>query len=512
MVAELDVRSDVYALGAILYAILTLRAPIDGKTLDEVLSKVRSGQISPMATRRGGKADKNGKGGAVAGVSSVMMESEVPAALQSVTMKAMATQREKRYAGVEGLVADIEAYQNGFATSAEDAGAWTRARLWVGRNRVLAVSAAVLVLVVSGFTTRVIQKGREASQALASLRETAPTFAVRAQDALRGGQFEEALKAATFAVKLEPKNSEYHALRGNALQVLVRWPEAVEAYRTAVRLGADAGAKDNLALMESLLVRAKGEGEAKAKVALFEELNGQGRQSEAMEFGRELGDFWKDRKRDLSVLPELVKQLEAKLLPVPGTKIRMSKTEMTVGEWKLYLKADGLPDWQQPGQNVEQTDEHPVVNVSWNRAKEFCDWLSARTGKQWRLPTNAEWEAAVGPTKYPWGDYYPPHWDDGNYAVGVDGKEDPQKVGVDGILGTAPVGSFKPNALGFYDLGGNVWEWMWDGQDEKTGNRVIRGGSWYNNAGYCAVGNRFNNIPTNSNNNSGFRLALSSDP
>ena len=60
----------------------------------------------------------------------------------------------------------------------------------MGRNKVLAGSAAVLALVVSGFTARVVQKGREASEALQSLRETAPTFAVRAQDALREGQFE----------------------------------------------------------------------------------------------------------------------------------------------------------------------------------------------------------------------------------------------------------------------------------------------------------------------------------
>ncbi len=212
------------------------------------------------------------------------------------------------------------------------------------------------------------------------------------------------------------------------------------------------------------------------------------------------------------MIGELVKRLEAKLLPVPGTQVLMSKTECTVGEWKLYLRAEGFLDWQQPSKDWTQTDEHPVVSVSWNRAKEFCDWLSARTGKQWRLPTNAEWEAAVGPTKYPWGDYYPPHWDDGNYAVGVDGKEDPQKVGVDGILGTAPVGSFKPNALGFYDLGGNVWEWMWDGQDEKTGNRVFRGGSWNRFAEYCAVGFRYSSYPTYSYIAYGFRLALSSDP
>jgi formylglycine-generating enzyme required for sulfatase activity len=205
--------------------------------------------------------------------------------------------------------------------------------------------------------------------------------------------------------------------------------------------------------------------------------------------------------------------LEVKMLPVPGTKILLSKTEFTVGEWKLYLKAEGLPDWKQPSSEFEQNDEHPVVMVGWNDAKKFCDWVSKVTGKEWRLPTNVEWEAAVGTSKYPWGDYWPPNWNDGNYAVAEDGKGDPAKVGVDGIKGTAPVGSFRVNLLGFYDLGGNVAEWMWDGWDEKTGKKNYRGGHWDDSSATinCAVacrrgdyGSRYYNI--------GFRVALSSVP
>jgi formylglycine-generating enzyme required for sulfatase activity len=125
---------------------------------------------------------------------------------------------------------------------------------------------------------------------------------------------------------------------------------------------------------------------------------------------------------------------------------------------------------------------------------------------------NAEWEAAVGTSKYPWGDYYPPNSDDGNYAILPDGKDDPQKAGVDGIKGTAPVGSFKPNGLGFYDLGGNVAEWMWDGVEEKTGKRVFRGGYWGSHAEFCAVASRNYYNPGGRNLYYGFRVALSSVP
>jgi formylglycine-generating enzyme required for sulfatase activity len=203
------------------------------------------------------------------------------------------------------------------------------------------------------------------------------------------------------------------------------------------------------------------------------------------------------------------------MLPVPGTEILLSKTEFTVGEWKLYLRAEGYPEWQQPDpKEFTQTDEHPVVKVSWNDAMKFCEWLSKVSGKHWRLPKETEWEAAVGKMKYPWGDYYPPKKEDGNYAILADGKDDPAKVGVDGVKGTAPVGSFRANALGFYDLGGNVWEWMQDGYDEKDpkANRRYRGGSWYDPASFCTVVYRFGNgSPTHSSYNfGGFRVALSS--
>jgi serine/threonine protein kinase len=505
MVAELDTRSDIYSLGGILYAILTLRPPIEGTTLDEVLTKVKNGSISSMVTKRGGK-------GSVTVWTPTAMGAEVPEALQAVTLKAMATERNKRYASVEAFAGDIERYQNGFATSAEDAGALRRIKLWVARNKVLAGSAAAMLIVVSSFSVKVVVEGRKASAALARLRASAPTFALRAADAVQGGNLDEALEAASNAVDLQPEVAEYHRIRGNVLQVMVRWPEAMAAYRRSLELAEIEEAKVNLRLTEELIGLSSKDGEAKAKAALFEALNSQGRQYEAMALSTTLGDFWRDRKKDLSVIPELVRRLEAKMLPVPGTKILLSKTEFTVGEWKLYLKAEGLPDWKQPSTEFEQNDEHPVVNVNWKEAKQFCEWVSKVTGKEWRLPTNSEWEAAVGTSKYPWGEYYPPIWDDGNYLVAEDGKADPAKIGVDGIKGTAPVGSFKMNVLGFYDLGGNVGEWMWDGLDEKTGNRVIRGGNWGRSAESCTVANRYYGNPGYRYDGNGFRVALSSVP
>ena len=503
MVAELDQRSDIYSLGGILYAILTLRPPIEGTTLDEVLTKVKNGAISAMVTGRGGK-------GSVAVTAPSAMGAEIPEALQAVTLKAMSTDRSKRYARVELFAADIERYQSGFATQAEDAGAWKRMTLWVGRNKVLAGAAAAMLVVVSGFSAKVVVEGRKASAALERLRASAPTFALRAADAMQGGNLEEALEAASSAVDLQPEVAEYHRIRGNVLQVMVRWPEAVREYRLA---RGDEQAEKNLKLTEELMNQVvKEAGDVKAKARLFEELNAQGRQYEAMALSSRLGDFWKNRKKDLSVVPELVRRLEAKMLPVPGTKILLSKTEFTVGEWKLYMRAEGLPDWRQPSAEFEQNDEHPVVNVTWDDTKKFCEWVSKVTGKEWRLPTNQEWEAEVGTSKYPWGDYYPPNWEDGNYAVAEDGQRDPQRVGADGICGTAPVGSFKANVLGFYDFGGNVWEWMWGELYKQAGRQVMRGGGWPDGAEGCAASNRGSGRLGFRSHSLGFRVALSLIP
>ncbi|MEI6873400.1 MAG: hypothetical protein WCL08_14075, partial [Verrucomicrobiota bacterium] len=147
MVAELDERSDIYSLGGVLYAILTLRPPIDGKTLNEVLTKVKNGQISSMITKRGGK-------GAIEVGTPAAIGAEVPEALRAVTLKAMAKERTKRYASVEEFAADLEAYQNGFATRAEDAGALRKLVLFVKRHKTVSALASAMLLGAVWFTVR----------------------------------------------------------------------------------------------------------------------------------------------------------------------------------------------------------------------------------------------------------------------------------------------------------------------------------------------------------------------
>lgn len=185
--------------------------------------------------------------------------------------------------------------------------------------------------------------------------------------------------------------------------------------------------------------------------------------------------------------------------------------------------------WRNPG--FPQTDEHPVVNVSWNDAVAFCQWLSRKEGKNYRLPTEAEWEYACRAgttTRYWFGDDAEelPRW--ANVADALFRGKYPQvrfaAAAGDGHLFTAPVGQFRPNPLGLHDMHGNVWQWCADwfaleyyatspgtdptGPDTGT-YRVLRGGSWNRSPAVCRSAKRAALVPTDRQYYTGFRVARS---
>ncbi len=167
------------------------------------------------------------------------------------------------------------------------------------------------------------------------------------------------------------------------------------------------------------------------------------------------------------------------------------------------VRQDSTCDWRNPKfPGHEQSDDHPVVLVSWNDAEAFCRWLSEREGVTYRLPTEAEWEYACRggtSTAYWSGDAPATLAGVANVAdrslARVMPLEDAPAGFDDGHAFTAPVGSFAPNALGLYDMHGNVWEWCADWYDPDFYDRspiedpagpaagdfrVIRGGGWLN--------------------------------
>jgi len=186
-------------------------------------------------------------------------------------------------------------------------------------------------------------------------------------------------------------------------------------------------------------------------------------------------------------------------------KFAMGKYEVTVGDFRKFVNASGYKteaekgkgcriyqrewnwvkdaNWRNP--YFSQTDNEPVVCVSWNDAIAYTEWLTQQTGKHYRLPSESEWEYAARAgtkTKYWWGNELGK-----NQAVcdGCGSRWDNKQ--------TAPVGSFRANPFDLYDTVGNVWEWCADNSHDdykgapsdgrvwKGGNenrRVLRGGSW----------------------------------
>ncbi|HWB58727.1 MAG TPA: SUMF1/EgtB/PvdO family nonheme iron enzyme [Chthoniobacteraceae bacterium] len=198
-----------------------------------------------------------------------------------------------------------------------------------------------------------------------------------------------------------------------------------------------------------------------------------------------------------------VNSLGMEFIAVPGMKGLFGIWDTRVQDYRAYAKANPGVDgrWKNPG--FKQGEDHPVVMVSWRDATAFCLWLTQKERKEgkigqdqeYRLPTDNEWSVAVGAGKYPWGNDWPPPRDGagaGNYAPAL---------AVDDFQNTSPVGSFKANQYGLYDMGGNVWQ--------RCEDRVVRGASWYDyDPGRLLCSSRFNDAPDFRNDRDGFRCVL----
>ena len=170
------------------------------------------------------------------------------------------------------------------------------------------------------------------------------------------------------------------------------------------------------------------------------------------------------------------------------------------------------------------TSQFPIESITWEQAVEFCRRLSAlpeeqQAGRAYRLPTEAEWEYACRggtQTVFCYGDSLSAP------QANFNGKPYGQAEAGQGLARTAAVGSYKPNALGLYDMHGNVWEWCSDwyqpdyygrsptddppGPDQGS-DRVIRGGAWSFEAGDCRSATRFHGSPDYYSDYRGFRVA-----
>src|SRR6266545_547878 len=172
----------------------------------------------------------------------------------------------------------------------------------------------------------------------------------------------------------------------------------------------------------------------------------------------------------------------------------VSKFAVTFADWDACVSVGGCPHVSDSG---FERGTRPVINVRWDEAQQYGAWFSKMTGRPYRLLTETEWEYAAragSATAYFWGDRI----GEGNANCNDCGSQ------WDGRQ-TSPVGSFKPNAFGLYDMAGNVWQWVQDCyHDDYNGaptdgsawiigdcsRRVVRGGSWGNVPQYLRSASR----------------------
>lgn len=207
------------------------------------------------------------------------------------------------------------------------------------------------------------------------------------------------------------------------------------------------------------------------------------------------------------------KRYEGPTRTVAVTRFAIGRYEVTFAEWDACVAAKGCS--HKADDRGWGRGRRPVVNVSWQDASQYVRWLARKTGKPYRLPSEAEWEYAARArtgTPFWWGA------DAGSNLANclVCG-------GAFGGSKTAPVGTFKPNAFGLFDVHGNAWEWVadcwhdgyagapadaraWvDGGNCKL--RVLRGGSWISVARALRVSHREGYDPTFRYASNGFRVA-----
>jgi formylglycine-generating enzyme required for sulfatase activity len=197
----------------------------------------------------------------------------------------------------------------------------------------------------------------------------------------------------------------------------------------------------------------------------------------------------------------------------------IGKFTVTQAQWKAIANLPKVETDLKPDPSNFKGANRPIEEVSWHEAIEFCDRLSRKTQKTYRLPSEAQWEYACRSgttTSFHFGETITTDLVnfDGNYNYAKASKGEYRKATID-------VGSLPPNAFGLYDMHGNVWEWCmdtWHGSydrapnddtawiDKNGGLRLIRGSSWSTNPHNCRSATRNYNDPTNCRNNLGFRV------
>jgi formylglycine-generating enzyme required for sulfatase activity/tRNA A-37 threonylcarbamoyl transferase component Bud32 len=571
---DITAQTDVYALGAILYEILTRRPPHTGETVAEIYGKIVKEE--PVAPRK--------------------RDDTVSPDLETIALKALEKEAGKRYSSAQAFAEDLRRALDGDPIEARPVSG--AEKLWrkAVKYRTLLGSAAAIALVGSilgGIVSRgglpltriVFLERLEGDVRITRGGKEGPASVgqVLSQgDALESGpwpsrgvlRFENGTE-----IEIEPDSrvEDLSFLSGKRLVVskgtikadlMKQSPDERMTFMTPdgeisgtrstfrIFIGSDPGQGTRIEVAQGQAEVRKPGGErvvieagSFATAAKGVELGAQ-----PLALALDIGDGVKIELLHVSSGTFIMgSKEERKTLvsesEVPAHRVTLSggyflgKYEVTRRQFAVFVRATGyqtdaekagraggcLPnqwEWTHiPGLhwhnvNFPQTEDDPVVCISWNDATAFCEWATKRTGRRVRLPTEAEWEYACRAgtrTKWSFGDDESVMWEYAWYdknTLRLERSSIP-------LARTHPVGQKKPNPWGFYDMSGNAWEWCQDWAApfpagdavDPTGPtsgtmRILRGGDWHSDANFARSGNRGHKPPSHSDTSDGFRVAV----
>ena len=480
---KVDARADIFSLGAILYELLTQRNPFEGESITTVIYKIMHAELPPLSE----------------------YDRQLPSALDAVVRKALARDADARYASCAELLAGLRGCLSSSTASGTAhegrAGLEQTQLLRDGEKTVLQApaarsrrwllpAAALAIVLAAAVAVRYFpRRPAPVPPAPAATLEEAPLNLAAEESARQEAQPAAADPAATVAPAAVPEERVA--------------PAAGNAAAKAKPVGAEPAAAA-LPVQEQEPPQAAGDG----KPPLVAARNSRGFKEAVLFNGTAMvqvpaGEF------TIGSPPGQGDDDEHPAHRVFISAFWLGKSEVTFAQFDAFCAENGRP---LPGDEGWGRGSRPVINVTWEDADAYCRWLSQKSGRRFRLPSEAEWEKAAR-EKYPWGRKSPDRT-----LVNMKGRDD-------GYEFTAPVGAFPPGAssYGILDMAGNVWEWTSDwydagyyrvspGRDPRGPaggeSRSVRGGSWANGPELIRSANRSSEPPGSRLNVLGFRVAM----